>query len=1144
MIDHEQSTGIGLEALIDRLKEACIRIEVGGGRLRCHAPAGAMTPEIDAAIRQHRDALLTLLVGATSEAEARWPLLRAPRDTPLVASFLQEMMWFFEQMHGSNGVNVNPAAYPLTGHLVDVPRLEQALLQVRARHEILRTRFELAGETLYQRIDPPQLQPIPVHDLRRLADVADDEREQRVREHLLRQCRRPFDIGRGPLLRIELVELADDNSILQIDAHHLIFDAWSSGIFLRELFTAYEALGRGEPTELPTLPYQYADLAYSQRRHLDRAGADAQIAYWKARLSDVPPLLELPYDRSRPAKPVFTCGSVAFELPAALVKSLVELGAAHGASLFMTMLAVYGMLLGTHSGRDVVPIASPISFRDRPEIEHVIGPCFNTVVFCVEPTLGQTFPDYLARTRDCVLAAFAHQDVPFGQVIAAINPPRDPGYEAIAQVGFNLKLSEAPGRAGPQRGGLDTSMKSGKSGDAYDLMLNVVRDERGIRADFSYRSSLFDHATIESLAKRFVRLCEDIVARPACRLAQYPLLQADEESRVLAASLGETVGPVDPLEAFNAHVAVTPDAVAIEEGDTLISYAELDSRASRLAAWLAERGAGPERVVAVQAERGAALVAVVLATLKCGAAFMPLDRALPQAHVQRVLALAAPLLLLHDADELLSVGCPEWALTDAEASAAMASISALAPVHPQSMAYLMFTSGSSGVPKGVAVSRAALGSYCTGAAIAYGIGPGDRLPQFSSISFDLFVEECFAALTTGATLVQFPPQRELGVPFFERWLADQRITVASVPTAYWHAWAASTERVGASAHTLRALIVGGEQASSALLDRWRQEWPDAVFINSYGPTEATVVATCWRSVGDAPLPARLPVGTPFVNVAAVVLDGALRPLPDGVVGELLLGGAGIARGYVHDPAMTAERFVPDPFAVIPGGRLYRTGDLARRRNGVLDIIGRSDQQVKVRGFRVEPAEIAEQLKRIGGVLDAVVIASSRPDGSKRLLAFWTGDPTVADALRREAGRQLPEYMLPDVLTHLDTIPRTVTGKTDLRALAALPVDPVAAVESPQGAFEQRLASLWSQLLGVASIDRRAHFFAIGGHSLLAVRLVHAVAREFDIELPVLEVFRTPVLADSAAWIASQRAAKDIVLDGAVLDEDEVELFRI
>jgi amino acid adenylation domain-containing protein len=1139
---------MNVDELIERLHALDVRLEVHGGKLRAIAPKHAITAELDIGIREHKQALIARI------DDCKAPLLLiAPRDAPLPASFIQEMIWFFEQMHAATSVNNNPAAYPCVGLGLDVDVLSEALTEVVRRHEILRTRFVMDGEVLQQIADPSRPIVLPVRDFRHLATLAPEAKERALREHLRIECMKPFDLVTGPLLRAGLLHLGPDEYVFHIDAHHIVFDAWSSGVFLRELFQIYEGIAKGEPADLPEPQYQYADLAFTQRIRLGADALAAQERYWRDKLADLPPLLELPYDRPRPTKQSFAGGVHMFEIPQPLVQPLVELGGRNGCSLFMTMLGVFDLLLARHSGRDRIPVASPISFRNRPELENIIGPCFNTVVLCNDVDQQQTWPDFAASVRDTVLEAFAHQDLPFGRVIAAVNPQRSLAHEAIAQVSFNLKLSESPTAdaepAGDVDGGYDTSMKGAKSGDIYDLTLNLYKDAYGLHAYFTYSTALFDAVTIETLAERYLRLCTGIVADPQRRLYDYRMLEVAEEEALLRDSTGSSVdvqGTV--LQRFDAAVARAPDAIAVEDACLSVTYAQLDHRAGLLAHWLQAQGATAESVVALHATRCIDLMVAVLAVLRTGAAFLPIDPVHPAAHVQRVLDAAKPLLVLHDSDAMPVSDMVRHVQLDAavQASTTLPAIDAVQPV-TASAAYLMYTSGSTGLPKGVLVSHGALANYAAAATRAYDVRPDDRILQFSSIAFDLCIEELFVSWTNGATLVLYPRERELAVPFFEQFLAAQRISVASVPTAYWHAWAAVTEARPA-AHVLRTVIVGGEQASPALLQRWREAWSGVTWINSYGPTETTVIATCWsdeaKAVGDVE---RLPVGHAIGNLQACVFDASLRPVPSGVVGELYVSGPSLARGYRDEPASTAMRFLPAPFAAVPGERMYRTGDLARWHHGQLEIVGRADAQVKIRGYRVEPSEVAERMKCLSGVEDAVVIALSDSEGRKRLAGFWIGpDGLDAPALATQLRRELADYLCPDTLTRLDAIPHTPAGKVDTAALAKR-IDSTALLsefEPPSGETERRLAAVWSQVLAVPVIGRNSSFFQIGGHSLLAIRLAHAVRREFDVELPVFDVFRTPVLAAMAQRLDRAIAETRIVLEAGVVDDEEMELFRI
>lgn len=1138
-----------VEELIDRLQALGVKLESQDGKLRVHAPKNAISGELDQAIRTHKPTLIARLATPAPDT-----LHKAPRDQPIPASFIQEMIWFFEQMHDQTAVNNNPAAYPLVGLNLQIDVLCAALSEVVRRHEILRTRFVSDGDNLFQIIDPPAPVAIPLADLQHLATRPADEREQVLRETLRRQCMRPFDLATGPLLRVGLFKLGADEYVFQIDAHHIIFDAWSSGVFLRELFECYAAFAAGTGVTLSEPLYQYADLAFSQRQRLGADRLHQQEAFWREKLSGLPPLLELPYDYPRPLKQSFSSGVHVFEVPQPLIQPLMALGGRNGCSLFMTMLSVFSLLLARYSGRDRIPVASPISFRNQPELENIIGPCFNTLVFCNDVDLDQRWAEYASGIRDTVLAAFAHQDLPFGRVIAAVNPSRSLAHEAIAQVSFNLKLSESPTGQGSgpnkaQETDYDTSMKGARGGDIYDLSLNMFKDDFGLHAYFTYSTALFAAHSIERLAQRFIGLCRAIVTSPNARLAELPWLAAEEGQRLLVRSHGPVVAaPQTVLSAISERVVAQPDATALVDGDRSWSYHALWQEVVRRSVWLREQGVRPEDKVALHAARSGDLMLSVLAVLHAGAAFLPIDPEFPEAHVTRVLDAATPSLVLTDADRFGSHGAWRSVLLDAMAPSGVAMAAAANTVpHPESAAYLMYTSGSTGQPKGVLVPHRALANYCVAAAKAYGIGAGDRVMQFSSVSFDLFIEELFVSLTQGAALILYPRERELSVPVFERFLSDQKIAVASIPTAYWHAWAAVTEP-GTRSNSLRTLIVGGEQPSPALLERWRQAWPGVAWINSYGPTETTVIAAYWSDAAkQIPGVARLPIGRAIANLQAYVLDATLRLLPDGISGMLHIGGPNLARGYYNDPAATALAFVPDPHSSVPGSRVYRTGDLARWHDDQIEVLGRADAQVKIRGYRVEPTEVAERLKRLPGILDAAVIAIADADGRKRLAGFYVGERNLdVAAIAKLFRAQVADFLVPETLNQVDTIPKTASGKIDQAKLASLVAAGPASrsIEPLVTETERRLATLWTRLLGVEALGRNSSFFEVGGHSLLAIRLVHAIRSEFGVELAVLDLFRAPALAELADRINRLQTERSVIMAAADVDDEELELFRI
>jgi amino acid adenylation domain-containing protein len=691
-------------------------------------------------------------------------------------------------------------------------------------------------------------------------------------------------------------------------------------------------------------------------------------------------------------------------------------------------------------------------------------------------------------------------------------------------------------------------------GDAGALLGWVVDPHDG-QSLLAYRSDLLDVGFVAGFAARLVDFGERLFADPARTLQAVPLLSPTAAAAVRAETcprLTPSAAVRDVAQWFAQIAALRADHVAIEDSQgRVLTYRELDEASRRVAHWLQAGGHGVESRIALQARSQLDWFVAMLGIVRAGACYVPVDPDYPAERRHRMLAIASCDLLVDEGDDQASGGAhSRIALADLMTAAAALPLQAL-PEHPlpaSSVAYLMFTSGSTGLPKGVAVTRSALAGYVDAASRAYGISESDRMLQQSSMSFDIATEEIFLPLLTGSTLVLYPPERELSVTVFEDYLRTRRISVTTIPTAYWHVWAAA-ETIAPHDNSLRLLITGGEAPSATVLKKWRQRWPATDWVNSYGPTETTVIAALWHAGDMSSLREAGPVsaGSAIDGVLCVICDENGDVLPPGATGELLIGGSGLARGYWGDPAATAAQFVPDPWGN-NGERLYRSGDLARyRADGMLEIIGRADRQVKLRGFRIEPDEVAEQLKRVDGVRDACVFVTTDSVGNRRLAACWVGSGLDAGTIRSALAARLPEYMVPERYLELAAIPLTPAGKRDLTALA-LAVEESArgavTVEPPQTEREQALLAVWQGLLGDVPLGRNSHFFNSGGHSLLAVRLCHGIKLHFAVDLPVLDVFRAPLLSQMAHRIDELQAARSVLLSDAVVDDEEMELFQI
>ncbi|RNG18647.1 non-ribosomal peptide synthase/polyketide synthase [Streptomyces botrytidirepellens] len=1050
------------------------------------------------------------LAAALTEASGRprsAPITPVPRDAELPLSYPQQRLWFLDSFAPDSTEYITPLALRMRG-ILDVAALEDALTALVARHESLRTTFDAVDGRGVQIVHEPSAVRLARHDL---SDVPADRREAELTELLARERERPFDLRRGPLLRAGLIRLGAQDHALTLTLHHIITDGWSTGVLIGDLRELYRAALTGDVAVLPPLPVQYADVAAWQRAELSGPQADEELTYWKRQLSQVEPL-ELPTDRPRPAVRSGHGATVEFEVPAAVNRRLKEYGQARGTTLFMTLVAAAQVLLSRLSGQEDITVGTVTSGRERAEAEHLIGFFVNTLVLrsSVDPERG--FTDFLSEVRGTVLDAFAHQNVPFERVVDEVQPTRDTSRTPLFQA--MVVLQNIPGGQ-LDLPGLTLEDIAPETGTAsFDLTLEFAEADGGVlRGLISYSTDLFDEPTAERMGAALRTLLTGIADDPDRAVGALPLATPAELRRTLVEwnATGHPVPPATLAELFERQAAVSPDAPAVASGAGGLTFAELETAANRLAHRLIGRGVGPEKLVALVLPRSVEMVVAQLAVVKAGGAFLPVDPHYPAERVAFMLRDAEPLVVL---DDVASV----WA---GDGPADPPAVRALTPDHP---AYVIYTSGSTGVPKAVVVTHAGLASFSAAAATHYGVRAGDRVLQFASPSFDASVLELCVSLPRGAALVVAEEGPLLGERLAQV-LTEHRITHALIPPAALATVPEAAREAGMP--ELRTLIVGGDACSAELVDRWA---PGRRMINSYGPTEATVVST-W----SGPLTAGSgvpPIGGPIRNTRAYVLDSALRPVPVGVAGELYVAGAGLARGYLGRPGLTASRFLADPFGPA-GSRMYRTGDVVRwTSDGELRFVGRADDQVKVRGFRIEPGEVESALRRSPDVREAVVAVRDtgptpeHPTGLKRLVGYVVpaeGTAPTAASLRDFLGRILPPHMVPSAFATLEELPLTPNGKVDRRALPdpdPAP-DPGADHVAPRTLMESRIAAIWADVLGLDRVGVHDNFFDLGGDSILSIQVVSR-ARQSGLGLTTKDLFSHQSVAALAAVATTER----------------------
>ncbi|MBB5866510.1 non-ribosomal peptide synthase/polyketide synthase, partial [Xanthomonas sp. 3058] len=1048
------------------------------------------------------------------------PIMPVPRTSQLPLSFAQQRLWFLDQLDaGASAAYLMPTAVRLLGAL-NREALCAALDRLVARHEALRTHVGFDGDMLEQRIASAQIG----FALEIIAPVDGADPERVIAHHAALEASLPFDVTRGPLLRGRLVCLGADDHVVFVTLHHMICDGWSMRQLIAELRTLYSAFSQGLADPLPALPIQYADYAVWQRCWITDQTLQRQRQFWVNHLHGAPTLLDLPTDRPRPATQDYCGDTLEFALDASLSEALRAMSLDHGTTLFMTMLAAWASVLARWSNQSSVVIGTPIANRPRSELEPLIGLFANTQALHVDVGDNPTVAELLAQVRRTALAAQEHQDLPFEQVIEALNPPRNLGHHPLFQVMLTWDAQRAMDLSWPHLQTQDIHQASATI--KFDLHLSLQDTDAGICGGLSYATALFDRATMARQLEQFVTLLHGMVAEQSIRVGALPLLPASERAQLQTFNTtdAELDGSGYLHRAIEAQARRTPQAIALVEENIALSYAELDMRANQLAHHLIDLGVTPEDRVAVCLPRGIDLVVALLAVLKAGAAYLPLDSDVPAARLDGMLADARPgLLIAHreTAAVLAKRDDLHTVLLDAE-PAAWASAPTHAPkvtaLHPQHPAYVIYTSGSTGQPKGVVNTHAGIDNRLQWMQQALQLLPEQTVLQKTPVGFDVSVWELFWPLRVGARLVLAQPGGHKDPTYLIELIEQAGIdTVHFVPSMLRVFMDALPH---GACLTLKRIICSGEALPADLALAVRERLPQVRLYNLYGPTEAAVDVSIWECT-DADR-SSVPIGRPIANTRLHVLDAHRALAPIGVAGELQIAGVQLARGYLGRPDLTAERFVPDPFAEQPGQRMYRTGDLACwRANGALDYLGRNDDQVKLRGFRIELGEIAAALRACACVDDAAVLLREDTPGAPRLVAYLIGDAEQlsADTLRTQLATRLPEVMLPTAYVILETLPLTANGKLDRRALPAPDADALAVqvYVAPEGEREILLASLWSELLDVEQIGRHDSFFALGGHSLMAISLIERLRRH-GWQLEVRALFNSPTLAGLASTL--------------------------
>jgi amino acid adenylation domain-containing protein len=1074
--------------------------------------------------------------GAETAAQRAIPRREKSMDAPL--SFAQQRLWFLHQLDPGNAAYHLPICHPLTGQL-NVAALESSLNEIIRRHEALRTIFIERDGAAVQIVSSSFGLALPLVDL---SGLSESERDREVERLVNAGAAQPFNLEGGPLLRAMLLKVGEDEHLLFLVIHHIVTDAWSMDIFMRELTVLYEAFSAGEPSPLPELPLQYADFAAWQRGRITGGVLEEQLAYWKKHLSGDLPMLEVPTDHARPLRITYRGADQSLDVTQNLTERLNELGRREGATLFMTLLAAFLTLLHRYTTQEDIILGTPIAGRNHADIENLIGFFVNTLVLRTDLSGNPSFRELLGRVREVALGAYEHQDMPFQKLVEELQPERDRSRQPFFQVMFNMQA--APTEEPALRGLTITPQDIGNQ-TRFDLEYHLWVVPEGLAGSLLYNTDLFEGSTIARLLKHFQTLLEGIAANPEARLSELPLLTKEERELVLEwnETGSEYAREQCVQQLFEAQAARRPEALAVVYGEERINYGELNGRANQLAHYLRGRGVGPEVRVGVLLERSVEWIVALLGILKAGGAYMPLDGGYPVQRLRFMLEDAGVGLVLTERGQAEVVAVGEatevvyldggWEMLGRQSRENPETVTSA-----ENLAYVMYTSGSTGQPKGVGVTHRAINRLVSNTNYVKLEG-SDRMAQISNASFDAATFEIWGALLHGGQLVGLNKETALSPAELVRQIAAQQISVMFLTTALFNQMAQS---VPEAFTPLRYLLFGGEASEAQAVRRVLAGGKPQHLLHVYGPTESTTFTT-WYEVREVAAGARtIPIGQPLSNTEVWVLDQHGQVVPVGVVGELYIGGDGLARDYLRQPELTAEKFVPHPYSDEPGARLYRTGDLVRYlSDGNIEFLKRMDQQVKVRGFRIELGEIEAALQDHAAVRESVVVAREETPGDRRLVAYVVRDPdyqgvteqatehsqhadqVLVPQLRSWLQERLPDYMMPSNFVVLDELPLTANGKVDRRALPA----PDAASYVSEGTFisprtpeEEKVAEIWAEVLDIRPISAEANFFELGGHSLLATRVISRIREACGVELPLRVLFESPTVAEFARQLAT------------------------
>ena len=1079
------------------------------------------------------------------------PLLSIARSAEMPLSFAQQRLWFLNQLEPDSAFYNIPDAVRLFGQL-NITALEQSLNEIIRRHEALRTNFITVEGQPVTVIASTQKLALPIVDLQ---DLPETERLIETQRLATTEAQRPFDLATEPLVRATLLKLQAKEHVLLLTMHHIISDGWSMGVLFSELAALYEAFCSGHPSPLAELPIQYIDFAVWQRQWLQAEVVESQLSYWKQQLNGAPALLELPTDRPRPTVQTFRGAHHSIALSQQISLALTNLSRRLGVTLFMTLLAGFQTLLYRYTQQEDIVVGSPIANRNHSSCEGLIGFFVNSLVLRTDLGGNPTFRELLTRVREVTLAAYAHQDLPFEQLVEELQPARSLSYTPLFQVIFALQ--NAAVMPSVELSGLSVTPLAVETGTAkFDLTVSMENTAQGLIGVLEYNTDLFDAATIARMAGHFQTLLEGIVANPSQRLADLPLLTKAQRHQLLVEWNHTTVDYPKDLcihQLFEQQVEQTPDVVAVVFEQQQLTYRELNSRANQLAHYLQALGVGPDVLVGLCVERSLEMVVGVLGILKAGGAYVPLDPTYPFERLAFMLQDTQATVLL--TQKRLVAGLPQQVAkviyldTDWEFIEQESLETPIGKVKAKNLAYVIYTSGSTGLPKGVMNTHQAVSNRLHWMQNTYQLTAADRVLQKTPFSFDVSVWEFFWPLLSGVRLVLARPGGHQDSTYLVQLIAEMEITTLHFVPSMLQLFL-EEPRLEAC-QCLKRVICSGEALPCQLQEHFFARL-DAELYNLYGPTEAAIDVTFWSCVRESHM-RTVPIGRPIANTQIYILDSQMQPVPIGVPGELHIGGVGLACGYLNRPELTADKFIPNPFSHKSGARLYKTGDLAHYLpDGNIEFLGRIDHQVKLRGFRIELGEIEAVLSQHPAVRQTVVIVREDVSGDQRLVAYLVlhqeTAPIIND-LRRFLKQQLPEYMVPSAFVFLETLPLTSNGKVDRRALPSPDQTSLEMEETfvaPRTPLEEVLAVIWATVLRLERVGIHNNFFEIGGHSLLATQVISRVREAFYVELPLRNIFETPTIAGLAASMLQDPSSRlkvektaQLLLRLAQLSDDKV-----